>query len=523
MEGRMSTSSPGAPHHNVGDFYPRKFGSKPDVVPSGVTERKVCPPDHQLDMVGVHTTDSGDFFMHRKKQESDTYVLGTIHPFRKTHRSLLGKLSQEVRLVTSDRRSWRILVFGGLNLLCTGCLLMWCNATNSMALTAYTYLTIFDLFSLVTSLISSWVSMKKSSQLYSFGFERLEVLAVFASTVLIQLGALFILKESVERFMDQPEVHTGRLLVGTSVALFFNLFTLLSVRNKPFSYVSEAASSSWLQEHVADLSRSVCGVVPGLSSVLLPRMNPFVLINLAGACSLLITYLLIEIHNFVAVDTASAVAIALMTFGTMYPMSLYSGKVLLQTTPSHVIGQLDKLLREVSTLEGVLEVRNEHFWTVGFGSLAGSAHVRIRRDANEQLVLAHVTNRLLPLVATLSVQIFKDDWSRPTLLSGPLPHGGGISDGHAHLPSSPLPPLLPEPLTSTPSKPPGPPPEFSFNTPRRPYTSLGLAYPAYPGPQGLRPGLPGPQGASAHNYRTAPIGFGTSNLPSQSQYRHYHP
>lgn len=29
-------------------------------------------------------------------------------------------------------------------------------------------------------------------------------------------------------------------------------------------------------------------------------------------------------------DTASAIAIALMTFGTMYPMSVYSGKVLLQ-------------------------------------------------------------------------------------------------------------------------------------------------------------------------------------------------
>ncbi|KAG7280295.1 hypothetical protein CRUP_026836 [Coryphaenoides rupestris] len=214
-----------------------------------------------------------------------------------------------------------------------------------------------------------------------------------------------------------------------------------------------------------------------------------------------------------------------MTFGTMYPMSLYSGKVLLQTTPSHVIGQLDKLLREVSTLEGVLEVRNEHFWTVGFGSLAGSAHVRIRRDANEQLVLAHATNRLLPLVATLSVQIFKDDWSRPALVSGPHSHGGGGNDGHghSHIPSSTLPPLLPDPLTSTPSKPPGPPPEFSFNTPRRPYTGLGLAYPAYPGPQGLGPGMLGPLGASAHNYRTAPLGFGTSNLPSQSQYRHYHP
>ncbi|XP_038586334.1 zinc transporter 6-like [Micropterus salmoides] len=376
--------------------------------------------------------------------------------------------------------------------------------------------------------------------------------------------------------MEQPEVHTGRLLVGTFVALFFNLLTLLSVRNKPFAYVSEAASSSWLQEHVADLSRSLCGIIPGLSSVLLPRMNPFVLINMAGAFSLCITYMLIEINNYNAVDTASAVAIALMTFGTMYPMSVYSGKVLLQTTPSHVLGQLDKLLREVSTLDGVLEVRNEHFWTVGFGSLAGSAHVRIRRDANEQLVLAHVTNRLLPLVSTLTVQIFKDDWTRP-LLTGTLSSSSsgpplGPAEGYAALSSSSyLPPLLSsegelDPLTSTPSKPSSPPPEFSFDTPgrnvqpvvlpapghhgHRPYGGPGLSYGASPYAgmlsQGLvRPGGglgPGVQGLgvgyglgvsgvpSSQSYRTAfggaaaPLRFGTGNpLASQSQYRQYRP
>ncbi|CAJ1066895.1 zinc transporter 6 [Xyrichtys novacula] len=581
MDGMMSTSS-GLSYHNAGDFYPRKFGPKPDVVPSGVTERKVGPLD-KPDMVSVdviNVSDS-DVHLHRKKHENDTYVLGTIHPFRKTHRSIFGKLSQEFRLVSSDRRSWRILLFGALNLLCTGCLLMWCNSTNSMALTAYTYLTIFDLFSLITCLISSWVTMKKPSQVYSFGFERLEVLAVFASTVLVQLGALFILKESVERFMEQPEVHTGRLLVGTFVALFFNLLTLLSVRNKPFAYVSEAASSSWLQEHVADLSRSLCGIIPGLSSVLLPRMNPFVLINMAGALSLCITYMLIEINNYNAVDTASAVAIALMTFGTMYPMSVYSGKVLLQTTPSHIIGQLDKLLREVSTLDGVLEVRNEHFWTVGFGSLAGSAHVRIRRDANEQLVLAHVTNRLMPLVSTLTVQIFKDDWTRP-LLTGALSSSTsvppmGVAEGYTHThssSSSSLPPMMYsssgelDPLTSTPSKPSSPPPEFAFDTPgrnmqpvvlptpghhtHRPYGGLGLTYGASPYAGMLNQGLARPGGGlglgmqglgagyglgvggsgmpSSQSYRTAyggstaPLGFGTSNpLGSQAQYRQYRP
>uniref|UniRef100_A0A8C3GA43 Solute carrier family 30 member 6 n=1 Tax=Cyclopterus lumpus TaxID=8103 RepID=A0A8C3GA43_CYCLU len=556
----MSTSS-GLSYHNAGDYYPRKFGTKPDVVPSGVTERKVGPLD-KPDMVSVdvlNVSDS-DVHLHRKKHEHDTYVLGTIHPFRKTHKSFCGKLQQEFRLVTSDRRSWRILLFGALNLLCTGCLLMWCSSTNSMGDCNL----LSSLCSLITCLISSWVTMKNPVRSTRSGeFDRLEVLAVFASTVLIQLGALFILKESVERFMEQPEVHTGRLLVGTFVALFFNLLTLLSVRNKPFAYVSEAASSSWLQEHVADLSRSLCGIIPGLSSVLLPRMNPFVLINMAGALSLCITYMLIEINNYNAVDTASAIAIALMTFGTMYPMSVYSGKVLLQvrTTTAPL----------VSTLEGVLEVRNEHFWTVGFGSLAGSAHVRIRRDANEQLVLAHVTNRLLPLVSTLTVQIFKDDWTRP-LLTGTLSSSASSApalgpEGYATFPASSAPPPLltsggeMDPLTSTPSKPSSPPPEFAFNTPgrnaqpvvlpnpghhtHRPYGGLGLAYgaPPYTGmpSQGVArpggaPGL-GPQGLgagfglpSSQSYRTsfggatAPPRFGTSNpLASQSQYRQYRP
>ena len=39
-------------------------------------------------------------------------------------------------------------------------------------------------------------------------------------------------------------------------------------------------------------------------------------------------------------------------------------------------------------------------------------HVRIRRDAEEQLVLAHVVNRLSNLINLLTVQVFKDDWTR---------------------------------------------------------------------------------------------------------------
>jgi zinc transporter 6 len=64
-------------------------------------------------------------------------------------------------------------------------------------------------FSLMNCILSIWVEQNGPTPLFSFGYERFEVLGVFASTVLAQLGSLFITKESIERLvLDQPEIHT---------------------------------------------------------------------------------------------------------------------------------------------------------------------------------------------------------------------------------------------------------------------------------------------------------------------------
>lgn len=74
---------------------------------------------------------------------------------------------------------------------------------------------------------------------------------------------------------------------------------------------------------------------------------------------------------------------------------------------------------------------------------AGSVQVRVRRDADEQLVLAHVFNRLSNLVRVLTVQIFKDDWTRGSAFAvlgsspfGPMSGGaGGQPGGRAQSPT----------------------------------------------------------------------------------------
>lgn len=361
--------------------------------------------------------------------------LGTIHPFSTTQHSLPDVFFKEISDIMKIKEAQKILLFGAINIFGTIILLFWCHTTGSIALTAYTYLTIFDIFSLFTCLLTLWVQSQKSSSTFSFGYDRFVVLAVFASTMLAQLGALFIIKESIERMLQQPEIHTGRLLVGTIVAFVVHMVVTYGITNRAINHVIAASSSSWLQEHMTDMSESLCHVIPGLSKLLLPRLNPFALIAFAGAIALFITYILIDTKNYYAADTLAAVSIALMTWGTMFPMSMYTGKILLQTSPSHIIGQLDKLLREASTLDGVLEFRHEHFWTLSFGVLVGTLQVRVRRDADEQMVLAHVHNRLSNLVSELTIQIFKDDWSR--------------SSSVYHLPTTASFSTYPPPMTST--------------------------------------------------------------------------
>lgn len=94
-------------------------------------------------------------------------------------------------------------------------------------------------------------------------------------------------------------------------------------------------------------------------------------------------------------------------------------------------------------------------------------HVRVRRDADEQLVLAHVSNRLSNIIAVLTVQIFKDDWTRSStyqilgdtslmnkLPSPARPAGGPSGVVGAGGSDSVLPPggSLPHPLYPSPLK-----------------------------------------------------------------------
>jgi len=366
----------------------------------------------------------------RPKSQQNLTSFKTIKPFRSS--SLKAGL-QEIWKLLRRREAALLLAVSLINVATMVFLLYLSSSTKSMSLSAFSLLTVFDTFALLTCFLSLWVERQIASPAYSFGHQRTQVLAVFSSTILAQLGALFSIKESIERLFDSSHVviHSGEMVIGAIVALLLHLLVTHyhCAKHALFNHVIEAASSSWLQEQVADISQSLCHFIPGLSRVLLPRINPLILLGWSGFGLVLLSDLLLDLDNSHSVDTWAAIVFSVVFFGTMFPMSAYAGKILLQTIPPHVIGQLDKCLREASTLDGVLEFRHEHFWTVSFGSLAGSVHVRIRRDANEQMVLAHVHDRLHAVVSDLTIQAFKDDWATRVGVAATSRSGGHFGSG----------------------------------------------------------------------------------------------
>lgn len=274
--------------------------------------------------------------------------------------------------------------------------------SNSMALQAFCSLCIFDLFFIGTALLSTWSIENQNKKIrekmhsstndsstslfiptqtiatFSYGTARFEVLAVFSSTMLSILGAFFILKESIEKFLENESINTGYLMPASVITFVMHLIVIYLIPNQSFDHVISASSSSWLQEHVSDIFQSLCHYIPGLSRLLLPRINPLALLCWCHFTIVLSDSFLLNMGYGHFVDTLSSLLMAFMTFGTMVPMAIYSGKILLQTTPSHMIGQLDKCLHEASRLDGVLEFRHEHFWALSFKTLVGSLHVRCR-------------------------------------------------------------------------------------------------------------------------------------------------
>ncbi|PAV66163.1 hypothetical protein WR25_20966 [Diploscapter pachys] len=313
-------------------------------------------------------------------------------------------------------------LFAAAACLCCVAVLAFCvSSSHSIVLMSALWITVFAFCSILSSLISMSLS-QKPTQKFSYGLARVPVLAVFSTTVLAQLFSVFLSKESFEHLLspghhgahdaaaahehDIEQIGSWPYYVGAVACSIALLISAYSLKNQPFQYVLSSASNSSLQAHAADISEAICWVVPGLSRLLLPKINSMVL--LAMTTSFLLVLCEHFRHAFSWADPVCCLFLSVAVFSTMWPLSVYTGMILLQTVPQHEINAIDRHVSEASTIEGVLELKVLKLWKLDFLKVVGTVDVRVRRDADEQAVLTRVTEKMSNFIHVLTVQIVKD-------------------------------------------------------------------------------------------------------------------
>ncbi|KJE96842.1 solute carrier family 30 [Capsaspora owczarzaki ATCC 30864] len=327
--------------------------------------------------------------------------------------SWIRLVSHNVGLVLADRRA--IGALGRMTVAVVGFLLPLIagHFSESLSLLALAYLCLYDTLCLFTCLVSLWISKQKASFEFSYGLERVEVLVVFANTMTLIFCAFYTIKESSERLIIPEAVEGDYMAIAAVLALALHIYNIFKIEKHSNGHTAAESTSIAFKQLVASSVRSVFGSASPLYRLALSckPLNIHILAGIAATLLIIASSFVAGIEGWESADPIVAILISIMMLATIMPIALFNGKMLLQTMPPHVLGQLDKCLREALTFEGILEFRNEHFWTESYGVVVGSLHVRVRRDANEQLVLAHLHAKLAPIVSKLSVQVFKDDWS----------------------------------------------------------------------------------------------------------------
>jgi len=360
-----------------------------------------------------------------------------------------------------DSRS--VLIYIGSKLLFMLLQMLWGIFAKNETMISASFHTFFDVMALSGSLYamqrakttvaggtgsnSNMVSPASSRGIYTYGLDRMEIVAAFTNAIALFFVATFMIIETFHTAYTPPDVTAsdtvfailGLVMDGVGLAMFGRwcflrpplegmegpmmmgvggVGTASSPASSAAPWSSAMTSSGGALGSLARLGFGVGGStgtrlgsnhgkghVENMHSVAL-----HVLADTIGHVSLLVAGVWLQklYPTLTVLYAASFLLSAIIIIHLTLPLFQVTGSILLCTTPASVRIGLERCVREISFYEGVLEVRSVHWWTIAPGKLVGSMHIRIRSDANEQRILTYVHGVLKKYVTDLTIQIEKD-------------------------------------------------------------------------------------------------------------------
>ncbi|KAH9513268.1 hypothetical protein Btru_034511 [Bulinus truncatus] len=361
---------------------------------------------------------------------------------QKTSHSILNLLKNGLKQILDDGDSRKIFYFLCVNLGFTFVELLYGVWTNSLGLISDGFHMLFDCSALVMGLYASIMVRWKATRVFSYGFDRVEVLSGFINGLFLVIIAIFVFAEAFARLFEPPEVITERLLTVSILGLLVNLTGIIAFQSSLSHGHSHGGGLGHGHSHGAAVSHSSSGLSHGGShghshtgghghshgggiqecstsaantqsyhNTNMEGVFLHVVADTMGSVGVIISTLLIENFGWNIADPICSLFIAVMIFISVIPLLKETAIILILRSPSELDESISKALKKIKTIDGVLSYREPHFWSHTANRVIGMIHVQVSQQAQEQRIISQVAAIFKDAeVNSLTVQVEKQSY-----------------------------------------------------------------------------------------------------------------
>jgi cobalt-zinc-cadmium efflux system protein len=238
--------------------------------------------------------------------------------------------------------------------------------TGSLALLADAGHMLTDAASLLLALGALWMAGRPATTSHTWALARVEILAALINGLFLWVVVVWLVREAIERFGEGHSILAGPMMVIAGGGLVINGIALLVLRAR-----HDEGGERSLNVHGAWLH--VVG-------------------DLLGSLGALAAAVVIWVTGWVAADLIVSLAIGALILVSSWRLVREAVHILMEGAPRDL--DVDDLLRQLGSVEGVEGVHDLHVWTITSGYTALSMHAICADGQSREMLLARM-NRLL--------------------------------------------------------------------------------------------------------------------------------
>jgi cobalt-zinc-cadmium efflux system protein len=227
------------------------------------------------------------------------------------------------------------------------------SITNSVAILSDALHDLGDSFSLALAWYFQKLSKKKRDSEYSYGYRRFSLLGALINSVVLLIGSIFVISESVSRLISPKEPDAKGMLILAILGIAINGFAMLKLR-KSHSLNERTVSLHLMEDVLGWAAVFVASVV--MIFVKIPALDP--ILSLGIAC-----YILFNIYNNLR-DTL---------------------RVILQGTPENIDGE--EIEKALLNIEGIESVHDLHLWSMDGEFNISSVHIVVGTNQDSSHIM----------------------------------------------------------------------------------------------------------------------------------------